>query len=262
MAWNRTVLGLAADRIDYLAVHHYYGRREMDGDLRNLMARPLVYERWYGEFESAMDAVAPGRRPRLAINEWGLDVPESQQYSIVAALYAARLMNVFQRRSDVIAMTAVSDLVNGWPGGIIQASRDDVFITPIYLVNRLYAAHGGTERLETAVRGPTFSSTHEGHDVPVLDVVATRSANRRAIVLHAVNTDLEHPLTVRVTIRSARVSPTATVERVVAGSLDAVNGFGTPDAVHVTRGRMSAGSTFPLQMPAHSIAVVTLEVAP
>ena len=32
MAWNRTVLGAPARRIDYLAIHHYYGRREMDGD--------------------------------------------------------------------------------------------------------------------------------------------------------------------------------------------------------------------------------------
>jgi hypothetical protein len=32
-------------------------------------------------------------------------------------------MNVFERRGDLIGMSAVSDVVNGWPGGIIQASR-------------------------------------------------------------------------------------------------------------------------------------------
>ncbi len=42
-------------------------------------------------------------------------------------------------------MSAVSDLVNGWPGGIIQASRHGVFVTPIYLVNRLYATHLGAD---------------------------------------------------------------------------------------------------------------------
>ena len=32
MNWNRTVLARAGADIDYLAIHHYYGRREMEGD--------------------------------------------------------------------------------------------------------------------------------------------------------------------------------------------------------------------------------------
>ncbi len=179
MAWNRTVLGLGDQRLDYLALHHYYSRRDMNGDLRNLMARPLYYERFYGEIETALRDLPADRRPKLAINEWGLDVPESQQYSILAAVYAARLMNVFERRSPLVGMSAVSDLVNGWPGGIIQASRHAVFVTPIYLVNRLYATHLGAERLAATVGGPTFSSSREGSDIPVLDVVASRSADGR-----------------------------------------------------------------------------------
>ncbi len=79
MAWNRTVLSEARGRLDYLAVHHYYSQRQMDGDLRNLMARPLHYERWYGEMEPLLRQFPADRRPRLAINEWGLDLPESQQ---------------------------------------------------------------------------------------------------------------------------------------------------------------------------------------
>ena len=30
MAWNRTVLGRAGAQIDYLAIHHYYGRRDAE----------------------------------------------------------------------------------------------------------------------------------------------------------------------------------------------------------------------------------------
>ena len=82
MAWNRTVLRLAGERIDYLAIHHYYGHRDMEGDLRNLLARPLYYERFYGEVETALRELAR-TTGRLAINEWGLDLPESQQYSLL-----------------------------------------------------------------------------------------------------------------------------------------------------------------------------------
>jgi alpha-N-arabinofuranosidase len=260
MAWNRTVVG-AGERLDYLAVHHYYSRRDMDGDLRNLMARPLHYERLYSEIEAALRGLPADRRPKLAINEWGLDVPESQQHSMLGALYGARLMNVFERRSSLVGMSAVSDLVNGWPGGIIQASRHGVFVTPVYLVNRLYATHLGTDRLAVTVDGQTFSSTREGSDVPVLDVVTSRSADGRKIFVKAVNTDLEHPVQARISVRGARLSSSAVVERVVADSLAAVNSFATPDAVRVTSDSIKAGNSFLLELPRHSVSVVTLTVA-
>jgi alpha-N-arabinofuranosidase len=54
MSWNRTVLRTAGGSIDYLAIHHYYGRKEMAGDARNLMARPLHYGRFYKEVEKVI----------------------------------------------------------------------------------------------------------------------------------------------------------------------------------------------------------------
>jgi alpha-L-arabinofuranosidase len=252
MSWNRTVLERSGERFDYLAIHHYYGRRDMEGDLKKLLARPLHYERFYGEVESFFQQLAPDRRPKLAINEWGLDLPESQQYSILAALYAARLMNVFERRSDLVAMSAVSDVVNGWPGGIIQASRHGVFVTPIYLVNRLYAQRLGAERLKLKI---------DAADGSPIDAVASRSADGRSIYLKAVNTDLERSITVRVGLRGTQVSSNANVERVIADSPTAVNGFATPDAVRITREPVKAGDTFSLELPKHSVAVVTLTIA-
>ena len=247
MAWNRTVIQRAGVPFDYLAIHHYYGRRDMQGDLTKLVARPLHYERFYGEVEALFGQLPADRRPKLAINEWGLDLPESQQYSILAALYAARLMNVFERRNDLVAMSAVSDLVNGWPGGIIQAGRQGVFVTPIYLVNRLYASRLGVERLKTTVDSP-------------VDAVASRSKDGRQIFLKAVNTDLEHPLTVRIRVNGAELSSTAEIERVTADSVTAVNGFATPESVRTTRESVPAGRDLSLDLPRHSVAVVTLTV--
>ena len=258
MAWNRTVMRLAEGRIDYLALHHYYSQRDMGGDLRNLLARPLHYERWYGELDAVLREVAPDGRPTAGDQRVGSRPAGVTAVLHLGALYAARLMNVFERRSDMVGMSAVSDLVNGWPGGIIQASRHDVFLTPIYLVNRLYATHLGAERLSATVEGPTVTSTREGRDVPVLDAVATRSADGRTISIKAVNTDLERPLRTRISLRGARVAASATLERVVAGSLVAANGFRTPNAVRVTRESVSVRNGFVLDLPRHSVSVLTL----
>ena len=260
MAWNRTVLRESSGNVDYLAIHHYYGRRAMEGDVRNLMARPLHYERFYADMAAQLRQLPPDRRPLLAINEWGLDVPESQQHSILSALYGARLMNVFERSGNLVGMSAVSDLVNGWPGGVIQAGRHGLFVTPIYLVNRLYANAAGAERLATRVDGPTFSTTREGTNVPALDVVASRSADGRRIFVKAVNTDLERAVEVRVTVRGAGVASRAAVERVVADSLKDVTSFATPNAVRITTTAIEAGGSFTVNLPKHSVAVVTLMV--
>ena len=88
---------------------------------------------------------------------------------------------MFERSGDLVAMTAVSDLVNGWSGGIIQASRHGVFVTPIYLVNRLYSKHLGKDRLTIQMEGPVFDSSLEGKSVPYLDVVASRSTDGKQI---------------------------------------------------------------------------------
>jgi len=190
MNWNRTVLRAAGKDIDYLAIHHYYGRHEAGNDPLKLWARPLFFEGFYREVGELLRELGLQGRVKLAINEWGLDLPTERQYSMEAALYGARLMNVFERSGELVEMSAVSDLVNGWPGGIIQARRHDVFVTPIYLVNQLYSAHRGDVRLGTEVNSP------------YLDVTASRSGN--TIFVKAVNINLTDSVTTTISVRGLR----------------------------------------------------------
>jgi alpha-L-arabinofuranosidase len=261
MAWNRTVLKEVGRSIDYLAIHHYYGHDSTQRDLRNLMARPLHFERFYREVERLARAEVPGGRVRLAINEWGLDLPEARQHAMDAALYGARLMNVFERSSPLVAMSAVSDLVNGWPGGVIQASRHGVFVTPLYHANALYSRHLGRERLRTSVDGPTFDSSHEGKAVPYLDAVASRSADGAEIYLKLVNTDPVRPIDARIELRGVRVKPEAVWELLAAQDPAATNSFATPGAIVPTTQQVRAGTDFSVRVPARSVSVMTLRIA-
>ncbi len=260
MAWNRTVLKAAGHAIDFLAIHHYYGTREMGGDPRNLMARPLHYERFYADVAGAIREEAPGRTIRLSINEWGLDLPESRQYSREAALYGARLMNVFERSSPFVALSAESDLVNGWPGGIIQASRHGVFVSPLYHVNRLYSTWLGRDRLRTRVEGPTFDTSREGARVPAIDATASRSTDGSELYLKVVNTSAS-AVAARVELRGASVEPEADWHLLSADSLAIHNSFATPDAISPRREPLAVSRDFPLSLPAHSVSVIVLRLA-
>jgi alpha-L-arabinofuranosidase len=261
MDWNRTVVSNAGSVIDYLAIHHYYGRREMQGEPANLMAHSLFYQRFYDQVAALLKEVSLGHEIKLSINEWGLDLSLEQQYSMLSALYGARLMNVFERTNGLVGMSAVSDLVNGWPGGIIQASREGSFVSPIYLVNQLYADALGREILTSVVDSPTFDSSREGKQVPKLDVVVSRSQDGKRIFIKAVNCDLEHPLTTTVSIHGVSVNPRVEVSTVNARSLSASNSFASPNAVNLKRSIARGGSKFVVILPAHSVSVFNLTVS-
>jgi len=178
-----------------------------------------------------------------------------------SALYAARLMNVFER-SDIVAMSAVSDFVNGWSGGVIQAGRHGVFVTPTYLVNELYNRRFGAERLTARVQSPTFDTSREGNNIPYLDAVVTRAADGKQIFIKVVNTDAERALRTSINLTGAKIAGQATIETINADSMTAANSFETPDAVSLRQERISAGSSFVIDLPSHSVSVITLDVAP
>jgi len=259
MEWNGTILKLAGPHIDYLAIHHYYGTSEMAGDPLNLMAHPLSYERFYKQVGDLIHRLVPGRPIKLAINEWNTSLPVPRQHSMESALYAARLMNVFER-SDVVAMSAVSDMVNGWSGGVIQASRDNLFVTPTYLVNELYNRHLGAQRVTTRVSSPTFDTTREGRGVPYLDVVASRSADGKHIFIKAVNTDAQRTLRTSVRIGGVHVASNAVMETISADSMTSANSFATPHTVSLHQKTIKTGPNFVIDFPQHSVSVITLDV--
>jgi alpha-L-arabinofuranosidase len=258
MNWNRTVLREAGRNIDYLAIHHYYGRREMRGDPLNLMARPLFFERFYSQVQQLLAEFGLANRVKLTINEWGLDLPSERQYSMESALYGARLMNVFERSGEIVEMSAVSDLVNGWPGGIIQAGRHSVFVSPVYLVNQLYAEHRGDQLLATTVNSPTFNTSLEGTNIPYLDVTASRTADGKSIFIKAVNTNRTSALQTTITIQGLSPAPRAELKTITAPSINISNDFSRPDAVSIQERTVPSGRSFTVTLPRHSVSVIVL----
>jgi alpha-L-arabinofuranosidase len=142
------------------------------------------------------------------------------------------LMNVFERSGELVEMSAVSDLVNGWPGGIIQASLHSVFVTPIYLVNQLYSNHRGDIRLAANV------------NTPDLDTTASRSDNR--IFIKAVNTSTS-PLTTTIAIEGFLPKGRTEVQTI------------SGRASSVEDRTISAAQRFLVTIPKQSVSVITLK---
>jgi len=259
MDWNRVVLREIGDLIDVLSVHHYYGQGDSPGERANLMAKPLWYEAFYGELRQLIHEIQPGRDIDVAINEWNTTLPMPRQHTIEPALYGARLMNAFERQGDLITMSAVSDLVNGWPGGIIQASRHRVYTTPTYSVIQAYAKNRGDWRVAAELRSDLVLRPTDPElpaEVPALDAVASVSDDGRQLYLKVVNTSPDRAASARIGIDGVSEVSGGEVVRVSSASLDQSNGFGEIPIRSRAEPLAQAGLPLTLRLEAHSVTVV------
>lgn len=264
MDWNRTVLQELGDEIDLLAIHHYRPKADDAQDFQSLMARPLWYERFYDRVREAIREHAPGRDIGVALNEWNTTFGIPRQHTMESALYGARLMNVFERQGDLIRMSAVSDLVNGWPGGVIQASRHDIFTTATYSVIRAYNEHHGAWRVAAAVACDVSYSPGNarlGPSVPALDVVASTDLEGTEVYVKAVNTSPTQPISARVELVGGEVDSARRghVTTITASSLQEANTFSSPNRIITFESSPTfRGSTLTHEFPEHSVTVIRL----
>ena len=266
--WNRTVLKEIGGEIDFLAIHHYRPKVDDPPGFPALMARPLRYERLYGAIREMIREIVPGREVGVALNEWNTTFGIPRQHTMESALYGARLMNVFERQGDLIRMSAVSDLVNGWPGGVIQASRHDVFTTATYSVIEAYVRNRGGWRVKADVECDLTYDTGDaalGAEVPALDVSVTAADSGSALYIKAVNTSAERSIRAVIEVQgvSGELKRNAAVTEVTAPSLETANSFRDPHAIAARESTVPIeGPRFEHTFPRHSVTVLRIDALP
>lgn len=142
-----------------------------------------MFETNYRHISDLVRQLAPASNIKLIVNEWNVfDGPTIQ--GMEGAVYASRMMNGFERDGDIVASNCISDLLNGWIGGIIQSSRDRIYGTAEYYAVKMYADHLGTDRLHSEI-----ASRKLQNGVPAIDAVATRSLDGSKIFVKLSNAD-------------------------------------------------------------------------
>ena len=262
--WNRIVLEEIGAEIDMLSIHHYRPKQDDTQSYGALMARPLWYEELYGRVRAMIEEIVPDRQIGVALNEWNTTFGMPRQQSMESALYGARLMNVFERQGDLIRMSAVSDLVNGWPGGIIQASRHGVSTSATYSVIEAYNRNRGDWSVATTVDCDVAIETGDaelGTTVPALDVTASSDDAGTELYLKAVNTSAEHSIRATVEIENvpSDLAEMAFVTTITAPTIEDANSFSEPDRIAARESQVRIeGATFTHEFPKHSVTVIRL----
>ncbi len=257
-AWNSAVLRIAGPEIQYLAIHDYTAASQnaISPNARNaMMARAGEFEANYRHTGDLIRQLAPGHDIRLIVNEWNLFYDAATIQSMEGAVYASRMMNGFERDGEIVEANAISDLLNGWVGGIIQASRDRVYGTPEFYAVELYSHHLGTDRLAMNLTSPTLAG-----GLQAIDAVATRSRDGSEIFLKLSNADPLHSILTLAAVDGVSDLGQVELELLRASVEHARNSFATPKQVVPTKQRLRCTHTCTIDVPANSVAILTFRL--
>ncbi|WP_410769629.1 alpha-L-arabinofuranosidase C-terminal domain-containing protein [Fontibacillus sp. BL9] len=227
--WNKAVLDIAGDKIDYLTLHLYHGYNRFAMD-RGTPAEErykaiTVFPEWtrlnIEETREQILASPKHSHVKLAITEYNtMYYPNNvrkglpDEHTLGAAVANAANLNEMLRSSDLVHIGSFSDLVNGWLGGCIRVGdyyADQycgkapgwsghplkVYGTPTYEVMKLYAGRDISSMLPAKVECGTFAvqsnkpAPIELDALPDLDVAACTNKDRSTITLFIVNRSLQ-----------------------------------------------------------------------
>ncbi|MCX6049864.1 MAG: alpha-N-arabinofuranosidase [Chloroflexi bacterium] len=184
--WDRVALETCWDQVDYLSIHYYAGNR--DNDTSSYLASAAAFETYVDTLSGTLRYVKAKRRSNkdvyLSWDEWQVwykdrsgrgqwtEAPHLSEeiYNLEDALVVAQWLNVFLRKSDVLKIACVAQIVNviSW----LHTKRDGLLkqssFYPFMLMSKL--ARG--QALDVLVRAPKHETSKYG-DQSLLDVSAS-----------------------------------------------------------------------------------------
>lgn len=259
--WNRTMLEIAGDYLDYLAPHHYDGwkerRVEEPADYYANLASTAAIGDTLRQTAALLDDVCADRPDlSIAMDEWGVWTQHTHgvhhNYDLSDGLVAAGVLNEMQRLCHRVRLACWAQMVNCL--GMIQADAEQAWGTPVYHVFRLYATVCGEEAVPCRVECEELSQHRtvrpEIPPLPVLDVTATKTADGKRCVLSVVNRHRDEEITAALHLTGLPAQATVTAYQMTASGPFVMNTKEEPDAVKVTElraGEVGKELAFPRQ---------------
>lgn len=296
--WNRTVLEIAGEYMDYLTLHIYHGHGTVgiapntpkEERYRAIVANP-EFTRHIAEATTRLIRSRDRHaHVKLAITEYTTMYYNNKirkglplEHTLEAAVANAANLNEFIRQAETIGIGSYSDLVNGWLGGCIRVGdhyadqfagktpgwsgrSQTVYGTPTYHVMQHYANRDIAHVVHSETECGTFSATNvhprfglDLNDLPVLDTVACINEAEDILTLFAVNRGLA-PVEAAIRLDGFSLAPEAAVWELTDADYEAINSVFEPQRVVGREERQAAGPNgFSRLLQPHSVYVFEMK---
>lgn len=181
------------------------------------------------------------------------------------AVMAAGFLNTLLRHSNEVKiadMTGIMEFAGIWK------RREQVYAVPAYYVFKMYAAVKGDTVLPVTTDSGTYNVSggirplDNVHDIPYIDVVATRSADGGTVTLLCVNRSLTQDVPTSFDLGSLHITRTVQIERISAVSRYERNDEVEPEHIVPIPSSLPAPDAGPLTitLPHESVTVVRVKI--
>jgi len=279
--WEATVLDHTYDYIDYVSLHMYFANHQKN--TAEFLALSHKLDTYIGTVAGVIDFVKAKRRSKrnvyISFDEWNVWYHSNQQdraildgnsgwphapalledaYNFEDVLMVGLILNTFIRRSDVVKIACIAQLVNviapimTTPGG--DAWRQTIFY-PYYFASRF----GRGTALDIKVTSPTYD-VEAAKGVAYADVAGV-AADDGSVTLFAVNRHGTESIDLEVSLQ--RFGGLRVVEHKVMthADLEATNTAGNPGEVVPSNGSGASvsGETLAVTLPPYSYQMIRLQ---
>jgi alpha-N-arabinofuranosidase len=230
--------------MDYHSMHYYAGNRE--DDTASFLASAVAFERYVDTLEGTLRYVKAKRRSKhdvyLSWDEWQVwykgdptqgnweEAPHLAEeiYNLEDALVVAQWLNVFLRKSHILKIACVAQIVNviSW----LHTRRDGVLKHPSYYAFKLVSNLARGEALDVLVNAPLVE-TRQYDAVPVLDVSASYDAETQAGALFIVNRSQTETIETNITWQDSHAIQIGKVWQLTGRDPKEANSWDAPEQV-------------------------------
>ena len=274
--WDRTALEIAWEGVDYLSMHYYAGNQA--NDTASYLASAVAFERFVDTLEGTLRYVKARRRSKhdvhLSWDEWQVwykgdpvqgnwtEAPHlgEEIYNLEDALVVAQWLNVFLRKSQVLKIACVAQIVNviSW----LHTSRDGLLKHPSYYAFKLVSNYARGESLDVLVKAPVLE-TRQYDAVPVLDISASYDAETQLGAIFIVNRSQTESVTTDIVWQDGKTVQVDKAWQLAGSDPKEVNSWETPNRLvtnAISTPAIDAGHAT-LTLPALSFTVLTVHTA-
>ncbi|MFH1539909.1 MAG: alpha-L-arabinofuranosidase C-terminal domain-containing protein [bacterium] len=274
-SWNKAVLEVAGNEIDFLSLHVYFPglvivprwKGNQKREYYGIMAAGRELDAFLDAFDAQIKKYSPpGADVRTALDEWnlwwnGAQIVRAEDYEFSSALFTADVLIRLLRRGDRVGFANFAQLVNVL-GLVITNPGGGMYFTGGYYAFRLFSNLRSDRLVSVEVDSPTFKNHEYGivtpkKDNPLLEAVALTNKERNRLELVVLNKHYDKEIEAKIEFNDFSAYPPCPIAEINAPSPHSKNTFEEPNIIRETSyiDCSSAGDYY--TFPPHSITLLT-----
>jgi len=281
--WEATVLEHTYENVDYISLHMYF--RNPEKNTANYLALNEKLDNYIGTVAGVIDYVKAKKRSKknvyISFDEWNVWYHSNQQdrkilegnegwphapallediYNFEDVLQVGCVLNTFIRRSDVVKIAAIAQLVNVI-APIMTEKGGGAWKQTTYYPYYYASRYGRGTALRLNVNSPGYDCIH-GDNVPYADISAVHDEDAGTVTFFAVNRHESETIDTEVSLAGFGAAEVIEHKLMTHPDLEAVNTAENPNEVAPVEGSGAKvdGSTLSLALPPYSYQMIRLKV--